>query len=214
MPFNIKKKQKILFVIKLTKFFSFFVMSPNTKLMGHSQSAPLAINNTTSTYRYCNPAESGYRLIPGVDATNNDNLGRVNDNTNCDVIAHCNNNLSCRGFNSNGWLLHTVEPTVPEPSFRQPNQGLWVNVAREQASMQQQKQMPATIMSQVTSQSASQPPIRGCVNKCLNDAGIANFAGNIGGLDGDNSQSLILILVILLMIVFFVYQNRKNFGRK
>jgi hypothetical protein len=181
--------------------------------MGQGQSAPLAINNTTTTYRYCNPAAYGYRLIFGVDAPGND-ITQVNDNSNCDVIAQCNDNFSCRGFNSNGWIKHTVEPTVPDPSFRQPNQGLWVHVAREQASMQQQKQMPATIMSQVTSQPASQPPIRGCVNKCLNDAGIANFAGNIGGLDGDNSQSLILILVILLMIGFFVYQNRKNFGRK
>ena len=81
----------------------------------------------------CDPAKSGYVLHQGVDSPGNDmrTVGRRP----CVQIQQCNQSPTCLGFNTNGWLKYNVDGKRPEPRFTRPDQGLWINTARQRSSV-------------------------------------------------------------------------------
>ncbi|ARF09883.1 hypothetical protein Indivirus_5_6 [Indivirus ILV1] len=75
------------------------------------------------------PAISNYTFHQGMDS----NLGDIYQtaalaNNPQELASHCQNIPTCKGFNTNGWIKHTILPAQNWYKWsNNPNQGMWIN---------------------------------------------------------------------------------------
>jgi hypothetical protein len=68
-----------------------------------------------------------YVFYPGKDSGGNDIKQSAADANNVDKLkATCDNTGGCVGFNTNGWLKHTIKPQASWTTWTtDPNKGMW-----------------------------------------------------------------------------------------
>jgi hypothetical protein len=78
-------------------------------LRSTSGSSPHPIPGATDLYTKNSSPTNTYNFYQGVDSGGND-IGNSSPNTIPALQQVCNENIRCKGFNTNGWVKHTIKP--------------------------------------------------------------------------------------------------------